>query len=59
MKVSFSLIRSETYLCSLVTISQSTSWRVRSRGPKLLTKSSSAASLQLDGGWIVVLLPDK
>ena len=38
------------YLSSLATISHKTSCRVRSRGPKLETRSSSAPSLHEAGG---------
>lgn len=46
MKVSFILISSWTYLSSLEMISNKTSCRVRSRDPRLETRSSSVTSLQ-------------
>lgn len=58
MKVSFIFCKSQTYRSSLATISQRTSCLVRSRGPRLLTRSSSAPSLHEETARIRVLDTD-
>lgn len=58
MNVSFIFISSWTYLSSLDMISNSTSCRVRSREPRLETRSSSVTSLQ-DWAESMRLLPSE